>query len=246
MATHAAATLGAMLGPLLVAWLASRGGWEASFHWAGRAHLALAAIALVLRFPAPDTAPRSRLHGDTGSLFSPALAPLAAIGFAYVGVEASATLFAVPYASGSLELPVERGQYAISAFWFGLLAGRIAVLAHRGAPGAALLLGSGLAGASVLMGGVALGVSSVEAFFALIGVAMGCVYPLVIALTGQRFPHARGAAAGLVAGAGALGGFVVPWVTGTVGDFAGIGIAVGSLAAWSLVVAIAAIAPLRS
>ena len=51
---------------------------------------------------------------------------------------------------------------------------------------------------------------------------------------------------GLVAAAGALGGFVVPWLTGALGDAAGVGIALGSLAAWSLVIAIAAIAPLRS
>jgi MFS family permease len=74
-----------------------------------------------------------------------------------------------------------------------------------------------------------------------VGLALGCVYPLAIALVGQRFPEARGTATGLTAGAGALGGFAVPWLHGALGDRFGVHAAVGSLALWSLVVGGAAL-----
>jgi nitrate/nitrite transporter NarK len=64
----------------------------------------------------------------------------------------------------------------------------------------------------------------------------------MISLAGERFPHAAGTAAGLVGGAGALGGFFLPWIAGALGDAAGIETAVTALGAWSLVIGIAALA----
>ena len=63
----------------------------------------------------------------------------------------------------------------------------------------------------------------------------------MIALAGQAFPQARGTAAGLAAGAGALGGSAIPWLTGVIGDASDIGIALASLAAWSALIAAAAL-----
>jgi len=44
---------------------------------------------------------------------------------------------------------------------------------------------------------------------------------VMVALAGARAPEARGAAIGLVVGAGALGGFALPWLHGALGDLAG-------------------------
>ncbi|HKA15393.1 MAG TPA: hypothetical protein VKH41_10290, partial [Myxococcota bacterium] len=96
---------------------------------------------------------------------------------------------------------------------------------------ARLLTGAGaLAGA--LLGGTAGFAASPELALFAVGSALGCVYPLMIALAGQAAPGARGTAAGLAAGAGALGGFAVPWLTGAAGDAAGIALGFGSLALW--------------
>ena len=70
--------------------------------------------------------------------------------------------------------------------------------------------------------------------------ALGCVYPLIMALVGDRVRHARGLAAGLAAGAGALGGTAVPWLTGALGDAQGVAAGVGSLAAWCVSIALGA------
>jgi fucose permease len=245
LAVHSAATIGAMLGPPLVGWIAVAHHYTASFHAAGLAHVAIAAWAAFVPLPAPD--PRDPTTGGEarGGLALAPLLPLAAVAFAYVGVEASVTVFAVPYASEALALPAERGQLAISAFWLGLLAGRLVLLGARTALGARVLIAAG-AGAAVLLAAAA-GLPRAPLELALFGVgaALGCVYPLMIALAGQTSPSASGTAAGLAAGAGALGGFAVPWLTGAAGDAAGIALGFGSLAVWCAAIALAAAASRR-
>jgi fucose permease len=259
---HAAATVGAMAGPLLAAAVAGRGGFVASFHWAGAAHVVLAALCCLVALPGPATA-GSRSAADAGATppdagaippdagatpaqpassgrLARSLLPLACAAFAYVGVEASLTVFAVPYASGALGLPSARGASAISALWLGLLLGRVGVLGLPRALGAHTLVAAGLLAAGALLAGVALRASIVEATFLATGIALGCVYPLTMALVGERAPELRGTAAGLAAGAGALGGAAVPWLTGSIGDAAGVSLAIGSLAFWCAAIALAA------
>jgi fucose permease len=241
LAVHAAATLGAMLGPPLIGWIAAADHFTASFTAAGWLHVAIAGWAACVPLPGP--APRGRASGGgsaRGALAIGPLLPLAEIAFAYVGVESSVTVFAFPYATGALGLDAARGQLAISAFWLGLLVGRVALLGLRGALDARFLLASGVLSAALLAAVPALPIAPLELALFSIGTALGSVYPLMIALAGRRFPAARGTAAGLVAGAGALGGFAVPWLTGITGDAAGIGVGLGSLALWCAGIAAAA------
>jgi fucose permease len=239
LAVHSAATLGAMLGPPLVGWIASAHHFTASFAAAGWAHVAIAAWAACVPLPGPEPRdPTSDGDGLRGLAIAP-LVPLAAIAFAYVGVESSATVFAVPYAGEALGLDAARGQLAISAFWLGLLAGRLGLLAVRSALDARVLIGAGALAALLFAAAVGASAPLELALFA-IGSALGSVYPLMISLAGQTAPAARGTAAGLAAGAGALGGFAVPWVTGAAGDAAGISLGFASLALWCAAIALAA------
>jgi len=244
---HAAATVGAMGGPLLAVLVVGRGGFVASFHWVGAAHLALAAWACAISFPERPPGASQAAAGSRAAAAAPdrirrlaPLLPFAAVAFAYVGVEASLTIFAVPYATGALGHSAARGATAISALWLGLLLGRVGVLGLPRALGARTLMGAGALAACVLLGGVGLRVGLVEVTFLATGVALGCVYPLTMALVGERMPQARGTAAGLAAGAGALGGSAVPWLTGWIGDAAGVAAALATLAAWCAAIAVAA------
>jgi nitrate/nitrite transporter NarK len=74
------------------------------------------------------------------------------------------------------------------------------------------------------------------------GLALGAVYPVMIALAGAEFPFASGTAAGLVAGAGALGGFAVPWITGALGDAWGLAAGLATSSFWCLAISVAALA----
>lgn len=239
LAVHSAATLGAMLGPPLVGWIASAHHFTASFAAAGWVHVGIAAWAAGV--PLPDPEPRGPTRGGDaeGELALGRLLPLAAVAFAYVGVEASLTVFAVPYATDALGAGAARGRLAISAFWLGLFAGRLALLAVRRAFDARILVAAGAAAAALLAATAGLGAPLEIALFA-VGAALGSVYPLMIALAGQTAPSARGTAAGLAAGAGAAGGFAVPWLTGVAADAGGIALGFASLALWCGAIAAAA------
>jgi len=236
---HASATVGAIGGPLLVGWVGAHHSWVWSFRLAGAAHLVVMAGALACRGDYPQ--PRPVAEG--GAMRWPpwsTLLPFLAIVFAYVAVEGTSTVFAVPYAVNHLGLAEPRGQMAISALWLGVLASRLGLIASPVPLGARALALAGASGAVVLVALVVLDLRLVELAFGVIGASVGLVYPLCMALIGERFPTVRGTAAGLAGGAGAAGAVIVPWLTGAVGDELGVARAVGSLASWCLVIAVAA------
>jgi len=252
---HAAATAGAVAGPPLVAWTTAGRDWAASFHGLGLVFAALAFWAAFVPLPASgsDAAHPSRerhapaLAAARGKpLLTPAFFALCAIAFAYVGVENGLTLFAVPWATAGLALSESSGRTGISVFWLGLLLGRLALVPQQRPLGARLLALCGFGGALVVCAASVLGRPELVAVMGLAGLALGPVYPVMISLAGQRFPHAAGTASGLVGGAGALGGFLLPWLTGAVGDASGVVAAVGVLGAFGLVIAGAALALVRN
>jgi fucose permease len=237
---HAGATLGAMFGAPLAGWIAGTSDFTMSFVAVGAAHLAIAGWAAFVPLPAP--LPREQTsRASLGSGLAP-LVLLSCIAFAYVGVESSVTVFAIPYAGDALGLETTRAQLAISAFWLGLLVGRVGLLALPGDLGARVLFASGVASAALIALNAAWPVAPLELSLFATGGALGSVYPLMIGLTAQRFPAARGTAAGLAAGVGALGGFAVPWLTGAFGDAVGVAPAFASLALWCATIAAGAAA----
>jgi len=240
---HAGATAGAVVGPPLIGWLARLGDWTWSFHATGAIFVLLAVWASLVRLPAPRNA--AAAHGKSG-LFTLPLLALAGVGFAYVGVETMVTLFAVPWAQALLVLPAARGQTAISAFWFGLLGGRLAMFGLGRSLGSRFLAAAGTGGALILAAALWGRIPQLELVTLATGLALGAVYPVMIALVGTEFPFAGGTAAGLVAGAGALGGFAIPWMTGALGDAMGLAAGLATSSLWCLAITAAALALART
>jgi fucose permease len=238
---HSAATLGAAGGPFLVRFLLNHGHWSVVFHALGWMHLALAVCAYSLR--------GSRPHGRTSHappvrraafLLAPAMIAFSVVMFAYVGVENGVTLFAVPWAV-SLAEPERMGQWSISAFWFGLLIGRLSLIVRRTQRGLQLLAASGLIGGVIICASGALQLGPLVLVTTVAGIAIGPVYPITIALVAARMPAAAGTALGVVAAMGACGGFAIPWLVGAVGDAFGLQVALMLLGAHAFVIAVAAL-----
>jgi len=240
---HAGATAGAVAGPPVVGWVTGSWGWAASFAALGVVYLALAGWAAFVPLPGvPAPADDADARAPHARLLSLPLLLLGLVALAYVGVESSLTLFAVPWATSGLGLGEATGRLAISGFWLGLLVGRLVLVPLRRPLGAPLLAVCGLAGALMLGAATASGTKQLVLVATATGLGLGPVYPVMIAVAGRRFPQAAGTAAGIVGGAGALGGFAIPWLTGAIGDSRGIVLAVGTLAAWCLLVALPAAA----
>ncbi len=234
---HAGTAFGAIAAPMLVAEIAARWHWERSFHTVGAAHLALAAAAAFVPLPTRMPGTRASRPAATG-LFSWAIVPFVLVAFAYLGLETAFDVFAIPYATEGLALDVIRGQTAISSLWFGLLAGRLGTFVLRGNLDGRVLIGSGILCCAAIALGTTLGSSQNAILYFCVGFALGPVFPLTLALAGQRFPHSHGSVIGLAAGAGSLGCTLVPWLTGALGDDVGIVAAVRWLGIWALAIAV--------
>jgi fucose permease len=236
---HAGATAGAVVGPPLIGWLSRLGDWSSSFRVTGVTFALLALWASFVPLPSP---PRRAAGHAGGRVLTLPLLALAVVAFAYVGVETAVTLFAVPWAQTLLLLPSARGQTAISAFWLGLLGGRLAMLGFGRTLGTRFLASAGVGGASILAVALGARIAQLELVTLACGLALGAVYPVMIALAGAEFPFASGTAAGLVAGAGALGGFAIPWMAGALGDTLGLAAGLSTSSLWCLVITAAALA----
>ena len=255
---HSAATLAASVTPLLFS--LARGietmAWYETFRLVGLAHILLMIGALFV----PMAMPRRRLQSESNEASLPeiplaesaearhslpkddrlALAAVCVATFAYVGVESAISLFVVDHASSELGLDAARAARTISAFWGGLLIGRLAIgLAPR--PIGAGILSAFAAVAAFIM--IAFGVGLLglpEVAMAGVGFFLGGVFPVMIGLAGIAFPSSAGTAVGLAGGLGSLGGFIVPWLTGRLANGIGLSLALASLGGWLLALVAAA------
>jgi DHA1 family bicyclomycin/chloramphenicol resistance-like MFS transporter len=251
---HSATTIGAMAAPLALNAFTEAGlmdDWATAFHAVGALHGALFLLALATPFTAPvrsrtgagNPAASQGRAGDASTnapVFTPALAALCVAAFAYIGVESAITAFAIPYAVDGLALGPERGRSAISMFWVGLLAGRVILAWRLAGDTTRIAVAAGLLAGATVLAGVAFSWTALELLVASVGFCLGGVFPLLVALAGQRTPHATGTAVAVVAGLGSLGGFLVPWLTGVLGDIGGIALGIGALSGWCVLIALAA------
>ena len=256
---HSAATLSAALTPLFFDALRSTTelAWYDTFRLAGMAHIALvAAVAFV-----PMRADARRKHEPDAPIESPpwsvvpatpdakslplstsaaslggedriAFAAICIATFAYVGVESALTLFVADHARTSLGLDASRAAGTISAFWTGLLVGRLGVGLSPRTPGAGTTAAlAAIAAVIVLAFGLGF-ISPPELAMAGAGFFLGGVFPVMIGLAGQTLPRKAGLAVGLAGGLGSLGGFIVPWVTGELAGSGGLAGALAGLSGW--------------
>ncbi len=242
---HGAATLGAVLAPGFIGWITqATDDWSSAFRAGAAGFVLLAVWSACIPFAAPagrapETASATSENAGAGS-WLPRILGLCAVGFAYVGVENGVTLFAVPYTGDALGLGEPQGRRAISAFWLGLLLARAALALYRGRVGPSGLAAMGAAGAVVIAGGVASGWPPPVPWALAVGICLGGVFPLMVTLAGERVPHRVGTATAIVVGTASLGGFVVPWMAGALGERAGVSVAMASLAIVCLALAVAA------
>ncbi len=238
---HSAATAAASATPLLFEFARHFAAipWHATFRYAGFAHLVLMVAGALSPIDEgwervarrrPTTTSPTRAKGPPDDRL--ALAAICLATFTYVGVESAISLFVVDQTTSVLGLDANRGARAISAFWGGLLVGRLAIGFGRrpAGPGLIALLACGAVGVIVAFGSGWM--VSPELAMALVGGFLGGVFPVMIGTAGLAFPSAAGLAVGLAGGLGSLGGFAIPWLTGRLANATDLPMALTSLGAW--------------
>jgi len=238
---HAFFGVGALLGPLLAAWIVSVASWRTV-----SLVLAAACVPLVAGFLAaypgrpaagtaetPETvAPSGTAPGSSGSLLGAALRdPGVLLGAAmlavYVGTELGVGSWGFGYLVQARGMPRSLAGYAISGYWLGLTAGRFLISPAAGRIGATevSMMYACLAG---VIGTAALAWLSPAAVLAsaalvLLGFFLGPVFPTTMAIA-PRLTSARltATAIGVMNAGSMVGGAALPWLAGAIGQSRGI------------------------
>jgi fucose permease len=250
---HAFFGVGALVGPLLAAWILGFASWTVVW-----LVLAGCGVPLVTGFlaafpgpaaeaePEPAAEPPSEARGAPGAGAARAAAPRpegllgaalrdrgvqlgAAMLAVYVGLEIGVGNWAFSYLVQTRGLPSSLASYAVSGYWLGLTLGRflISPIATRFGLSASSMMYACLAGITVT---AALGWLAPDAAVAcvalgLLGFCLGPVFPTTMAST-PRLTQDRLVpdAIGVINAASVGGGSVLPWLAGAIAQSAGMAV----------------------
>jgi fucose permease len=214
--------------------------WKGGYVIVAAAQLALAVCfaATVRSWPASgpareDGAARALLL-DTAKVRTVRISML--VFFLYVGLEASAGAWICSLLYESRGFGMSSAGLAVSIYWGGLLAGRVAcaLLPWRYVP-------TNVVTCCIAMASIAMSVAALDqddyatlAAIAILGMASGPIFPLLIATTPERVGAAHAAnAIGMQVGVSALGVAVFPAVAGILADSQGLAaLPVGLVGLW--------------
>ncbi|MFI5913055.1 MFS transporter [Dactylosporangium sp. NPDC051541] len=252
---HAFFGVGALLGPLLAAWLLQSLQWTSV--WVVLAVLCLPLGAgFLLLYPrkalaAEEAADVPRPRGVfADAVRSPAVVFGSLFLAVYVGLELGVGTWAFTFLVEEHGEPGVVAGYTVSGYWFGLTLGRflispIATRAGLSAAGMATVCLVGVTIASALLWAVPTAALA-TAGFVLLGFFLGPLFPTAMAVTPQVVPPRLVATAiGVMNGLSLVGGSTLPWLAGWLAQHRGIwtlmpfalGLSVVQLVVWRLMVA---------
>ena len=235
---HAFFGVGALVGPLLAAWMLTVARWP--MVWLVVALLGLVLLAMIPanfagRADAPSASPAQPSPAPSGPLLTAALRqPAIVLGATllavYVGLELSLGNWGFAYLVEARALPDLVAGYTVSGYWLGLTLGRFLIspiLTRLGLTTVGLMY-TCLAGVAVAATVTWLlpwpAVAGVG--FAALGFFLGPIFPTAMAVTPQlTSTHLVPTAIGVMNAGSVVGGSALPWLAGVVAQ---------SVSAWTL------------
>ncbi len=227
---HLCFSVGALSAPLVAGTLVSEGTpWQLVMVGSGGAVVLLAIAFGLIGMPAgrrdlPSTQDEPAARPPTSRLLTRPLV-LLGVGIAcYVASEVGVSNWLVRFLEPA---PLSTATLALSLFWAGIAAGRLisSQIADRFdhldfTMACAGLLAVTLAGA-ILIPVLPISIS----LFALAGLASGPIFPMIVALGGERFPERSAAVGGFLTGLGVVGGTIYPPAMGLLSVTVGLPVA---------------------
>jgi fucose permease len=220
--------VGSFIGPLLTANAVAAGlSWRATFAVGGSLVAVVAVGWSRLQVDAPAASVPTAAAQNAPGVYSRLAVLLAALLGVYVGVEMGVGGWLTKYMVTLRGATLTYAGNTLSLYWLGLAAGRLALslVSHR--VGEHRLVVALTLTAAVALTGALLVPQPWHAVvcFALAGLGLSGIFPLVVALGGRCHPHnVAGVTSVMIAGAG-IGGIVIPWLMSAIAD--GIGLLAG-------------------
>jgi fucose permease len=177
-----------------------------------------------IRFPEPKQPQGFPLRQAGGLLRDPVLVLLGVILFFESGMEITVGGWTATYVNQELALSPERALYLLSLYWVGMTVARLVLgwLLKRASTAAVLLssLGVAFAGALILIFARTTVAAGSGTFLS--GAGFAAVFPVILGYVGDRYERLSGTAFGVVLVMALMGGTVLPYVTGVLGDAFGL------------------------
>jgi len=241
--------VGSFVAPVLSAHAVSAGvSWRVLFLVAGVLMAGLGTSWATLRASIAADLPPA-LGGTTVSGRRSPLALLLGLTLAtYVGVEMGVGSWLTKYMVTVRAMSLTAAGNALSLYWLGLAAGRLAlsVLSHRVRDKTLLVMLASISVVTLTGALVVHGAWAAAACFAATGAGFSGIFPAVIALGGRHHPHDVAGATSVMIGGAGLGGIVIPWAMSAIADGAGLVAGMAFYAATGAVMAGLAISVNRS
>jgi len=252
---HLCFSVGALSAPLVAGTLVSEGApWQLVMVGSGGALVLLAIAFGLIGMPAgrrdqPAAQPPSqdepkagaRTGARTGRLLSRPLVLLGVGIGGYVASEVGVSNWLVRFLEPA---PLSTATLALSLFWAGIAAGRLisSQIADRFDHLEFTMACAGLL-AVTLAGAILIPVLPVSiGLFALSGLASGPIFPMIVALGGERFPERSAAVSGFLTGMGVIGGTIYPPAMGLLSVTVGLPVAMFGNVVLAVACAIALVA----
>lgn len=199
-------------------------GWQPVLVATGVVSLPLAVLLAITDLADGRAKPHRRHDGARSSLIALPLVVLAIAIGCYVASEVGVSNWLVRFLAAA---PAATATSALGLFWAGLAVGRLtgSRIADR-FDHIALGVVASLAAAVALVAAVL--VPSLEAsilLFAVVGFASGPIYPLIVAVAGERFPDRAAAVSGVIVAASVVGAVVYPPLMGVMSVTVGLPVA---------------------
>ena len=212
---HLFFALGAFVAPIAFGVLVDAGvAWQLLLVATGVLSLALALPLLVTDLGDRRHVAGAQAHGHVGRLWlAPAILALGTGIGLYVAAEMGVSSWLVRFLAAA---PLTVATTSLGLFWGGLMLGRLvsARFADR-FDHLRLATAASAASAVALAGAIAVPAIPVQiALFALVGFTLGPIYPLIMAVAGERFQGRASAVSGILTAAGVVGGVVYPPLMG--------------------------------
>jgi fucose permease len=222
--------VGAFIAPLVIGRLVDFGvAWRSLYVATGVVALPIAGLFWYMHLPhgRHTASPVAAVGGGAVSRRLLLIWPVPALALAiatYVASEVGVSNWLVRFLS---EAPLVVATGSLSLFWAGLALGRLvsARIADR-FDHVRFTTAWAFVTSAVIVGAVLVPVLPLSIVgFGLVGFAMGPIFPLIMAIGGERFPERSAAVGGLLTTAAVAGGVIYPSIMGPISDSVGLTVA---------------------
>ncbi len=221
---HVFFAIGALASPFIVGRLVEGGvGWQPIIAGTGVVAIGLAAIV-----GSTGLASGRHIAGESQATLKVGIAlPLVALAVGigcYVASEIGISNWLVRFLDAA---PLGVATGALSLFWAGLMVGRLigARLADRFDHTALAIASAAVSSIALVLAVVAPSLPLQVALFAVVGLGSGPIYPMIMAVAGERYPERSAAVGGFLAGTAVIGSIVYPPLMGFLSVTVGLPIA---------------------